>query len=276
MEDLSNENVIHVKKGNCEYLQFRRLLDYGVNHAYGLIPGNYKTMGKNVGKSEFDNAINHYKILCNSLDIDFRNIVKPLQKHTGNVKSVNIHLNKGPIIESEEFEDTDGLITNRNNVILATTNADCILLLFYDPIKRVIANIHSGWRGTFQKISVNAVNKMILDYGCNPQDIICCICPSIRKCHFEVEDDVKNMCVENFEYTGKLDEIIENAGMREGKNKWRIDTVLINRIILTDIGLKNENIIDCGICSVCNSDMVHSYRVEKEGYGLCTAVISLD
>lgn len=166
-------------------------------------------------------------------------------------------------------------MTDKKGMILATTNADCILLLFYDPVKRVIANVHSGWRGTFQKIAVNAVNKMRVEYGCNPQDIICCICPSIRKCHFEVEDDVKDMCVENFGYTGRLDEIIENVGVKDGKDKWKIDTVLINRIILGDVGLKQENIFDCGICSVCNSDKVHSYRVEKSEYGLCTAVIML-
>lgn len=51
--------------------------------------------------------------------------------------------------------------------------------------------------------------------------------------------------------------------------------MLINRIILGDVGLKQENIFDCGICSVCNSDKVHSYRVEKSEYGLCTAVIML-
>ena len=169
----------------------------------------------------------------------------------------------------------DGLVTDKKGMILATTNADCILLLFYDPVKRVIANVHSGWRGTFQNIAVNAVNKMRVEYGCNPQDIICCICPSIRKCHFEVEDDVKDMCVENFGYTGRLDEIIENVGVKDGKDKWKIDTVLINRIILGDVGLKQENIFDCGICSVCNSDKVHSYRVEKSEYGLCTAVIML-
>ena len=49
----------------------------------------------------------------------------------------------------------------------------------------------------------------------------------------------------------------------------------INQIILEQVGLKKENIIDCGICSVCNSDLIHSFRVEKEEYGLETALIEL-
>ena len=57
--------------------------------------------------------------------------------------------------------------------------------------------------------------------------------------------------------------------------KWNIDTVLINKIMLQKLGLKQENIIDSGICSVCNSDMIHSYRVEKKGYGLNTVIIEM-
>ncbi len=279
MENLGNDVVIHVKKGICEYLQFRKLLELGVNNAYGLIPGNYRTSGYGVGKNEVDEAVNCYRLLCDCLEVDYRNVVKPVQKHSGNVRCVGVDLEVGCtgkfVINDKALDNVDGLVTDKKGMILATTNADCILLLFYDPVKKVIANVHSGWRGTFQKIAVNAVNKMRVEYGCNPQDIICCICPSIRKCHFEVEDDVKDMCVENFGYTGRLDEIIENVGVKDGKDKWKIDTVLINRIILGDVGLKQENIFDCGICSVCNSDKVHSYRVEKSEYGLCTAVIML-
>lgn len=279
MENLGNDVVIHVKKGICEYLQFRKLLELGVNNAYGLIPGNYRTSGYGVGKNEVDEAVNCYRLLCDCLEVDYRNVVKPVKKHSGNVRCVGVDVEVGCtekfVINDKALDNVDGLVTDKKGMILATTNADCILLLFYDPVKRVIANVHSGWRGTFQKIAVNAVNKMRVEYGCNPQDIICCICPSIRKCHFEVEDDVKDMCVENFGYTGRLDDIIENVGVKDGKNKWKIDTVLINRIILGDVGLKQENIFDCGICSVCNSDKVHSYRVEKSEYGLCTAVIML-
>ena len=56
---------------------------------------------------------------------------------------------------------------------------------------------------------------------------------------------------------------------------WYIDTVLINKILLKKQGLKEENIIDSGICSVCNEDIIHSYRVEREKFGLNTAIIEL-
>ena len=115
---------------------------------------------------------------------------------------------------------------------------------------------------------------MINYYGCKAEDILCFICPSIRKCHFEVDLDVKEVFEKEFQDLEKkhLEQIIEK---KNNKEKWNIDTVLINKIILEQRGLKTENIIDSEICSVCNSDLIHSYRVEKQGYGLATAIISL-
>ena len=177
-----------------------------------------------------------------------------------------------PDFNLQEYAETDGLVTNKTNIALATTNADCILLLFFDPVKKVIANVHSGWRGTLQRISIEAVNKMKDEYGCNPEDIICCICPSIRKCHFKVHKDVQEPFYNEFKDLKEIDEIIVPV---EGEDRWAIDTVKINQIILEQAGLRKENIIDCGICSVCNSDLIHSFRAEKEGYALETALIEL-
>ena len=279
--DLSNENVIHVKKNGIEYLQFKKLLEYenDISHAYSLgIDRNFRTAKANkekLDKNVYDKTIEDYKHLSNQIGLNYINIVKSNQAHTDEVKLVKNKIKKDePDFNLEEYTKTDGLITNKRNIGLSTTNADCILLLFYDPIKKVIANTHSGWRGTLQRISVKTVEKMKKEYSSNPEDIICCICPSIRKCHFEVDKDVKDMFEKEFQDLGKenLENIIEE---KIKDKKWNIDTVLINQIILEKVGLKKENIIDSEICSVCNKDLIHSYRVEKEGYRLNTALIYL-
>lgn len=277
--DLSNENIIHVKTEKNEYIQFRRLLEYEdiLTHAYSLGTNvNYRTSTikkEELSEEEYKQVEKNYEELCNSINCNYINVVKTNQEHTDNIKVVNEKINRDePDFNLREYKDTDGLITNKNNLILSTTNADCILLLFFDPVKKVIANTHSGWKGTLQRISVKTVEKMIEKYGCNPFDIICCICPSIRKCHFEVEKQVKDMFESEFKDIRDLSSIIEE---KVPNKKWNIDTVLINQILLEKEGLKKENIIDSGICSVCNSDIVHSYRVEKEGYGLNTALIGL-
>jgi len=275
MRDLSNENIIHVKKDGIEYIQFKKLLEYDdiINHAYGIgLDRNYRTVKSN-GEDKYKKAINDYKDLCDQIGIDYKNCVKPCQEHTKNIRIVKQKMNRGELdFEQEEYKSTDGLITNQENIALSTTNADCILLMFFDPVKKVISNVHSGWRGTLQRISVKTVNKMKNEYGCNPKDIICCICPSIRKCHFKVHADVKEPYYNEFKDLKEIDNLIIKVPDEE---RWSIDTVEINKIILKQEGLKEENIIDCGICSVCDSDLIHSYRVEKKGYGLSTAIIEL-
>ncbi|MFR3182138.1 MAG: peptidoglycan editing factor PgeF [Clostridia bacterium] len=277
--DLSNENIIHVNKNGVQYIQFRKLLEYSdiIRHAYSLgTDVNFRTAKVNkqqLSRNEYELAINSYKNLCNAIGSNYINTVKTNQNHTDTIKIANKKIKEDePDFNLEEYKETDGIVTNKKNLILSTTNADCILLLLFDPIKKVIANVHSGWRGTLQRISTKAIEKMEKEYNCNPKDIICCICPSIRKCHFEVEKEVKDMFEEEFKSIVEKNDIITET---ISSKKWTIDTVLINQIILEEKGLKKENIIDSKICSVCNSNLVHSYRVEKEGYRLETAIIEL-
>ena len=195
--------------------------------------------------------------------------MKTNQTHSDTVEIINQKLSENEP-DFSVYKETDGLLTDKSDLVLSTTNADCILLLFFDPVKKVIANVHSGWKGTLQRISVKTVEKMKNQYGCNPSDIICCMCPSIRKCHFEVDKDVYDMFENEFKDLKQIDEIIEQKN-----DKWNIDTILINRIILKEAGLLEENIVDSGICSVCNKDIIHSFRAEGASYGLSTAIISL-
>lgn len=265
MKKIENKNIIHVKKDGIEYIQFKKLLEYGIKHAYTLKDDNINFRSTNP-ELEYSS----YKVLYDALGLDINTFTKPLQKHTSRVKCID------KAMEKAKLPDIDGLITDKKGITLSSTNADCILFLFYDPVKNVIANVHSGWRGTFQKIAEKAVCKMVEYYRCDPKDILCFICPSIRKCHFEVDEDVKELCESIFDFTGKIDKFIVKGEVKNGKQKYFIDTVEINRILLRDCGLKAKNIIDSGICSVCHSDKISSYRVEGKDFKLATAVISLD
>jgi len=281
LKDLTNKSIVHINKNGVQYLQFRKLLEYKdiITHAYSIgTDVNFRTARVNkqqLPENEFNKAIQDYKNLCNAINVDYKNIVKTNQEHTDNIAIANKKINQDfPDINLEEYSKTDGIVTNRPNLVLSTTNADCILLLFFDPVTKTIANTHSGWKGTLQRISVKTVEKMINEFNSKPEDIICCICPSIRKCHFEVDRDVKEMFENEFKDLN-INKNIDIMEKQKDKEKWNIDTVLINRIILEKTGLKAENIIYSGLCSVCNKELIHSFRVEKEGYGLNTAIISL-
>lgn len=259
----SNEKIICKEYKGMEYIQFKKLLDMGIKHAYTLkgVNTNFRSDSKEEKEC--------YSKIYEAIGLDVNTLVKPLQKHTSNVKCIDKVYPRGA------FPNTDGLITDKPNIALTTTNADCILFMFYDPVKKVIANVHSGWKGTFQKIAEKAVVKMITNYKCNPENIYCFISPSIRKCHFEVDEDVKNIFENTFSYMNINDKIIEKGEVKEGKQKYFIDTNLINRTMLEEIGLLKENIIESNICTVCNKDVLHSYRVDREKAGRNTAIIAL-
>ena len=98
------------------------------------------------------------------------------------------------------------------------------------------------------------------DYECNPEDIVAILGPSIRKCHFEVAEDVYILFKNEFGYMEEWEEIVEECN----NGKYKIDTIIINKIMLKEAGLKEENIIDSKVCTVCNHKLMYSYRIEKE------------
>lgn len=266
MSSLDEENILHVIDGDIEYIQCKRLLEYNerLKHAYTI-----KKNGLDFNRNKLNNEIiqNNYKRLCNSLGIDYNYIVRPKQNHTDNVECV--------CDTKTLYTDVDGLCTNKKDIILSLVYADCIPILFFDPIKNVACNIHSGWKGTVKRISVKAIQKIKVEYGSNPKDIICFIGPSICKKHFSVHDDVKDIFYNEFKNDNILDEVMQKANIENGRQKYEIDTVKINRIILEKEGLLKENIIESNLCTVCNSEYFHSYRVDAELAGRNTAVIGL-
>lgn len=72
-------------------------------------------------------------------------------------------------------------------------------------------------------IAKKTVQELIEKFNCQPKDIICCICPSIRKCHFEVDEDVKEIFYNKY---GDLPEINDIISENTAKHKYYIDTVL--------------------------------------------------
>lgn len=262
MKDLSNDVVVQVNKDNMSYLQFRILNKLGIKNAYSLNVGDW-----NFRHSKLEEEKASYKTLCDYIGLDSSKVSKPYQRHTNIVLDIKVAKT------GEEIGEVDGLITNKKRIVLATTNADCILYLLFDKEKRVIGNIHSGWRGSYQRIIEKGIELMIEKYDSNPKDIIVCICPSIRKCCFEVDIDVKEMFEKRFSFLPNINNYIIK-GKKDGK--YFIDTVGINNELLINMGIPKENIYDSNICSVTNSELIHSYRTEGKSFKLATAIISLD
>jgi len=269
-------------KNDIEYLTFNRLMAFReINHAYILKTNNMNfRLGPNRENIEIVNK--NLKKTCDALSFDFKGIARPNYMHTNNVRVIDadfnddIALEDRPDLSGDKFPNTDALITNMSQIPILSTNADCNLILVFDPIKRVIANVHAGWRGTVSKILKNAISKLKLEFGSKPQDILLFFCPSIRKCHYEVDEQVYTQFKKTFEYTGKMQEIALKGEYRDGKQRYLLDIVLPNKLLAIEEGILEKNIVDSGVCSYCESYKVHSKRAEGDNFGLGAALIQIN
>jgi len=128
--------------------------------------------------------------------------------------------------------------------------ADCIPILLYDKENKVLALVHSGWKGTLSNITIKTIQKMISIYNSKKENIQVVIYPSIRQCHFEVDIDVYTL------FKNKINNIDKYT--IKNNNKYYIDMQSIIKDNLKQIGI--NNIIDTNICTYCNKDKYHSYR----------------
>ena len=286
-------NYYIVDDGKTQLLKFKKLDEFKnkVELVYSLKTYNNVFKYEIIDNNHEDIRLTKFDAISKSLNIDKRKIILPKQEHTDNIRIIN----KNEIISNTDcnykdsmnyidenlvtnlfykLRDVDGLITNVKGAILATTFSDCTPLFFYDPIKNVIANIHSGWLGTTKKIGAKAVDMLINKMDCNPKNILCFIGPHIRKDHFLVNDDVKEIFENTFLDICKKYDVIEETDLYNEKGRqYRVDTTLINKIMLINKGILEENIFDCNLCTVCNKDMFHSRRAEGINYEVNTGII---
>jgi YfiH family protein len=174
------------------------------------------------------------------------------------VHGKNIHVVEKNVVEKDvvgrENEHVpivaDGVVTNSIGTSLVIQVADCQGVLLFDPEKKVIANVHSGWKGSIQNIIGNCIDVMINRFECNPLDILAGISPSLGPC-----------CSEFINYK---DEIPESLWAYKLPEKPYFDFWKISRDQMGAKGIKMENIETMNLCTRCNSDQFYSYRRENK------------
>ncbi|MBQ1988382.1 MAG: peptidoglycan editing factor PgeF [Clostridia bacterium] len=272
---MKSNNLLITEKGDLIYITFPKLTECGaVRHVFstrsgGVSTGDCASMNLSFNKdTNRENVLKNYEILCTAVGIDTSHLVLSHQTHTNNVLCVTTD-DCGTGITKPSFSDIDGLITNEPGVALVTQFADCTPLLFCDPVKKVIATSHAGWKGTVKLIGKVTVEKMVNEYGCDPKNIIAGIGPCIGKCCYEVDDPVYNEIVK-IPFLN-LDKILSP----KDNGKYMLDLVETNRQILIHSGIKAENIDVSDICTCCNSNSLHSHRATKGKRGNLAAIIEL-
>jgi len=286
MLEINNSILTLTEKENISYIQFNKLLEFQdrLKHCFTLKTNN---IGFYREKPEIRER--SFEVLANEFQLNRNKIIQPVQTHTSNIyclnkfKSPSIPSNdsysvndllvsyidkddqRNDVFRDQDFIDIDGLISNVNDVSTLVTGADCIVVLMYDPVNNVCANIHSGWRGTVKHIVQKAVKTMVAEYNTNTKNLICCISPFIRKECFVVKQDVVDIFIDELSYyTKKYPIILQIEDDAHGNSQFNIDTSYIIKLDLKAIGVLDENIIDSGLCTKCNSDYFHSRRAEND------------
>ena len=155
---------------------------------------------------------------------------------------------------SEDFKNTeecDGLITKESELALMIRHADCQAAIFYDPIHKALANVHSGWRGNVKNIYRTTVEKMAFEFGTSPQDLLVGVSPSLGP--------------KNSEFKNFRQELPEAFWEFQIKPEY-FDLWAIARWQLEQCGILSSHIQIAQVCTYENEQDFYSYRRDKTRY----------
>ncbi len=149
----------------------------------------------------------------------------------------------------KETYTADAIVSDMPGVFLVIQVADCQAVMLYDTQKKVIANIHSGWRGSIKDIIGKCVDKMMDEFDCQPPNIMAGISPSLGPC-----------CAEFINYK---DEIPKELWKYKIENKDYFDFWQMSLDQLMAKGVQRQHIENMELCTKCNISEFYSYRGEK-------------
>ncbi|XP_054442350.1 purine nucleoside phosphorylase LACC1 isoform X3 [Pteronotus mesoamericanus] len=179
------------------------------------------------------------------------------------------HANDVWVMGRKEPESYDGITTNQRGVTIAALGADCIPIVFADPVKKACGVAHSGWRGTLLGVAMATVNAMITEYGCSLEDIIVILGPSVGPCCFTLPK-------ESAKAFHNLDP--ECVRLFDSSNPY-VDIRKATRILLEQGGILPQNIQDqkqdLNLCTSCHPDKYFSHVRDGLNFGTQIGFISI-
>jgi YfiH family protein len=234
--------------------KYKEIAHFCTERQGGVSMGNYASF--NLSPFSGDNpdhiTINH-QILCDKLDIKPDKLIVPYQIHGTEICEINNSFFKLSEEEkSNAINGIDTLFTRLPNVCIGVTTADCVPLQFFDPVQKVIAVAHAGWRGTCSRISEKTIHTLIEKCNCNPADILVTIGTSISSKVYEVGKEV----VAKFKEVGfDVSEIITVRN-----NSLYLDLWKANQQSLEKVGILKDHIEISGICTFTENERFFSAR----------------
>lgn len=163
------------------------------------------------------------------------------------IKIVNVIPMNNAISAKAEIYEGDVFITEFSNIPLMIRIADCASILLFDPVKKVIANIHAGWRGLTKRVIHKTVKKLSARYGSQKEDLFACVSPMIGPCCCHFSDPYRELPKAMHCYISEKN-MVDLWGAVEGH--------------LRECGVLPEHIENPRMCTVCHPEDFFSYRRE--------------
>ncbi|MBQ8599916.1 MAG: peptidoglycan editing factor PgeF [Clostridia bacterium] len=250
----------------CKFEEFQ-----GINHGFstrhgGVSTGDCASLSFSYNKEPEAIVDENFRRFSVANRLPFESLVLTHQTHTANVAKVDEnYVNQG---RHRKLRDTDGLVTATPGLGLCCFTADCVPVLLADPIHKVVAAVHSGWRGTVGGIAANAVQKMV-EKGAVLENIYAAIGPSIGPCCFEVGPEVQA----EFDRAFGTDFPIRPS---HRKGHTMVDLWRANERVLETVGITNDRIFTAKICTLCNNRDFFSHRYTSGRRGSLVAAIAIE
>ncbi len=266
-----------VERDGVSYLTFPLLEEAGiVSHGFstrigGVSQGKYSTMNFTFTRGDNpEHVMENYRRMARALGVDETRMVLSWQTHTTNVRKVTEEDAGKGIVKERDYGQVDGLITDVPGITLVTFYADCVPLYFVDPVHKAIGLSHSGWRGTVRRMGQVTLSAMKEHYGTQPEDVLCCIGPSICQDCFEVGEEVILEFQKEFDKSHWTE-----LFYKKDNGKYQLDLWQANEIILEEAGVRKEHIQVTDICTHCNPEYLFSHRTCGNERGNLAAFLSL-
>ncbi|MGL4947183.1 MAG: peptidoglycan editing factor PgeF [Cetobacterium sp.] len=201
------------------------------------------------------------KNILELLNISGKKVYSGFQTHSSNIVIIEENT-------PEFLEDTDGFLTNRDDVVIFTKYADCLPIYFYDSENAAYGCVHSGWMGSFKKIGEKAVEILLTQFNSNLENIMVVFGIGISIQNYEVSEEFYIKFKKEFK-----NGLLEGVFLKK-EEKYYFDNQKFNYNLMINSGIKKENIITNTLCTFDGN--FHSYRREKENSGRNGAYIFID
>ena len=264
-----------VNRDSVPYIKMTGFSDDGIRHGFstrlgGVSEGIFRSLNLATNlDDDRESVMENYRRIGESIGIDSTRISCPNQVHKTNILIAEEKDAGDGITRPLTHFEIDAQITNVKNLPLIVFGADCVPLLFHDPVNGVIASAHAGWRGTALGIAGKVIRKMSEIYGSDPSDIKVAIGPSIGIENYEVDKTV----IDAIEQA--INDNLTDIYYEKPNGKYQLSLWNANTALLMAEGVLRKHIYCSGLCTMKYHDVFFSHRFTNGRRGLNAEIISL-